>query len=279
VDWGTGAGRLACARVPGLALTREALVADLRALGVRLGQTLLVHASLSAVGWVDGGPATVVEALHDSVGNAGTVVMPAITPENSTTSRVYRERTAGLSPRQVAEYHALMPPFDRLLTPAIKAGIIAETLRTMPGAVRSDHPQSSFAAMGEHAASLMAGHQLTSHFGEESPLAGLYDLPDAAILLLGVGYEACSALHLAEYRYAISPPTQVYRCVVSVNGNRRWVRYRDVVLDDEDFRIIGRHAEKRIEGALGNVGGAECHLMPLRDVVDFATGWMARHRS
>jgi aminoglycoside 3-N-acetyltransferase len=279
VERGTSVSGLACARAAGLTHTREALAADLRALGVRLGQTLLVHASLRAVGWVDGGSATVVAALHESVGEAGTIVMPAITPENSTTSRAHRERTAGLTPRQLAEYRSRMPPFDPLLTPATEAGMIAETLRTTAGAVRSDHPQSSFTAIGERAATLMAGHRLTSHFGEESPLAGLYNMPDAAILLLGVEYDACSALHLAEYRYTARPPTQLYECVVSVNGSRRWARYRDVVLDDEEFRLIGYQAGKRIEFSFGYVGNAECRLVPLRPVVDFATGWMARHRS
>jgi aminoglycoside 3-N-acetyltransferase len=276
---GTDFSGLARARAPGLAYTRAALVADLRALGVRPGQTLLTHASLRAVGWVRGGAATVVAALHDSVGETGTIVMPAITPENSTTSRAHRERTAGLGPRQLAEFRARMPPFDPLLTPATEAGMIAEALRTTPGAVRSGHPQSSFAAIGERAAGLMAGHRLTSHFGEQSPLAGLYDVHDAAILLLGVGYEACSALHLAEYRYTGRPPTQVYECVVSVNGNPRWARYRDVVLDDEEFRLIGDEAEKKLESSFGYVGNAECRLMSLRPVVDFATDWMARHRS
>jgi aminoglycoside 3-N-acetyltransferase len=279
VNRGTELTGLARARVPGPACTREALVADLRALGVRLGQTLLVHASLRALGWVDGGPATVVAALHDSVGETGTIVMPAITPENSTTSRVHRERTAGLSPRELAEFRASMPPFDPLRTPATEAGMVAETLRTTPGAVRSGHPQSSFAAIGERAVSLMACHRLTSHFGEESPLASLYDLEDAAILMLGVGYEACSALHLAEYRYTARPVTQVYECVVSDNGSRRWARYRDVVLDDAEFRLIGGQAQENIEIAFGYVGNAKSQLMPLCRVVDFATAWMARYRS
>jgi aminoglycoside 3-N-acetyltransferase len=204
--------------------------------------------------------------------------MPTITPENSTTSRAYLQHTAGLSRRQVAEYRARMPAFDRQVTPAPQAGMIAEALRTMPGAVRSDHPQSSFAAIGARAGKLMADHHLTSHLGEESPLAGLYDLRDAAILMIGVGYESCSALHLAEYRYTDHPPRRFYECVISVGGKRRWTRYVDVVLDDEKFGLIGRHTEGRIELARGRVGNAECRLMPLRGVVDVATGWMASYR-
>ena len=279
MDRGTNFRGLARARAPGPTRTREALVADLRTLGVRPGQTLLVHASLSAIGWVDGGPATVVAALRDSVGETGTVVTPTITPENSTTSRAHLKLIAGKSAQEVEEYRAQMPAFDRQLTPAPGAGRIAEALRTTLGAVRSDHPQSSFAAIGARAARLMASHRLTSHLGEESPLACMYDLRDVAILMMGVGYEACSALHLAEYRYTDRPPKRDYECVVSIDGERGWTSYRDVILDDEEFRLIGWQAEKRVESACGCVGDAECRLVPLRDVVDFATDWMARYRS
>jgi aminoglycoside 3-N-acetyltransferase len=279
VDRGTDSCGLVRVRAPRMMITRESLVGDLRALGVRLGQTLLVHASLGAIGWVNGGPARVVEALHDSVGEAGTIVMPTTNEENSTTSRAHLKLIAGKTPQEIEEYRAQMPAFDRLLTSATGAGRIAEALRGMPGAVRSDHPQSSFAAIGPRAARLMAGHQLTSHLGEESPLAGIYALGDAAILMIGVGYEACSALHLAEYRYTDSPPTWVYECVVSIDGKPRWTDYRDVVLDDEEFGLIGWQVEKRIGGTRGYVGNAECRLMPLCDVVDLATDWMAGNRS
>jgi aminoglycoside 3-N-acetyltransferase len=246
VDRGTSFRGLAHASEPHVMRTREGLVRDLRALGVRSGQTLLVHASLRAIGWVDGGPAAVVAALRDSVGEAGTIVMPATTQENSTTSRAHLKLIARKSPREVEEYRARMPAFDKLLTPAPEAGKIAEALRTTLGAVRSDHPQSSFAAVGARAAGLMAGHELTSHLGEESPLGRLYDLKDAAVLMMGTGYESCSALHLGEYRYTDRPPKRDYECVVSFDGKPRWTNYRDVILDDEEFRLIGWQAEKRI---------------------------------
>jgi aminoglycoside 3-N-acetyltransferase len=275
---GTDFRGLDLARATRVTHTRESLVSDLRALGVREGQTLLVHASLSMIGWVDGGPSTVVAALHDSVGATGTIVMATTNEENSTTSRAHLRRVAGKSPREVREYRDRMPAFDRLLTPATGVGSIAEALRTTPGAVRSGHPQSSFAAIGARAAVLMAGHRLTSHLGEESPLGAIYEVGDAAILMVGVGYAACSALHLAEYRYTSRPPTRVYKCVVSTDGERHWTDYRDVVLDDEEFGLIGRRACEMLGCINGLVGAADCRLMPMGDIVDFATGWMARHR-
>ena len=74
---------------------RNRLVADLRALGVREARPLLVHASLSHIGHVRGGAETVIDALLEVLGPDGTLVTGAGTPENSTTSRAFQQRTAG----------------------------------------------------------------------------------------------------------------------------------------------------------------------------------------
>jgi aminoglycoside 3-N-acetyltransferase len=272
------------------------LVGELCALGVRAGQTLLVHASLSRLGWVDGGAATVVAALREAVGAtgnaavgaAGNVVVCTGTEENSTTSRAHLARMAGLTPEQVAQFRNRMPAFDRERTPT-GSGRIAEELRTTPGAVRSGHPQSSFAALGPQAAELMDGHALNSHHGQRSPLGRMYALAaggrlDAAVLMLGVGYRACAALHLAEYRYprqqpASYPPARTYSCVTTVSGRRRWTVYRDAVLDDSDFEKIGERLDKEIVEHQGYVGEASSRLMPFCAVVDRAAKWMIEYRS
>src|SRR5262249_8511303 len=150
-----------------------------------------------------------------------------------------------------------MPPFDRLATPATGAGRIAEEVRITLGAVRSAHPQSSFAAIGPHARSLMKGHRIDCHLGEQSPLGKLY-AADAWVLLLGVGYSSCTALHLAEYRYVPSPPQRTYRCVVRYRGRRTWRQYRDVILDDSDFEAIGELLDKNVDMNRSYVGNAEC---------------------
>lgn len=266
-------------------ITRERLVADLRALGVRPGQTLLVHASLSQIGRgpvkrgsgrVEDGARGVVAALTDVLGAEGTLVTGAGTPENSLTSRSFREQTKGLRSWHVAGFLEEMVAFDPRATPT-SAGAVAEALRTTPGAERSDHPQSSFAAVGRDARELMAGHQPTCHLGEDSPLAKLYER-DASILLLGVGYQSCTALHLAEYRYTKNPPMREYACLVMEEGIRRWMRYKDVVLDDAEFENIGKSLEDKITVPIGTVGKAPSRLLRLRCVVDFAVDWLRAHR-
>lgn len=258
-------------------VTRERIIRDLFLLGVKSGQTLLVNSSLRSFGWVDGGAATVVAALQEAVGVGGNVVTPTGTEENSLTSRAHRARIAGMSSAEVKAYRSEMPPFDRETTPS-GMGAIGEALRTTVGAVRSAHPQSSFAAVGPEADWLMADHEIESHLGEGSPLARLYKL-DALVLMLGVGHHAHTALHLAEYRYRELPPMRTYVCVTQVGGRRRWIAYRDVVLDDSDFECLGSYLDNARVGDRGYVGSAECRLLSLRQAVDFAATWMAAHRS
>jgi aminoglycoside 3-N-acetyltransferase len=257
-------------------VTRERLVRDLRELGIEPGQTLLVNASLRSIGWVEGGAPAVVAALRELVGPAGNLVVPVGTEENSNFSRAQRDVIAGMTWDELRAYRKLMPAFDKHTTPS-GMGAIAEALRTTVGAVRSDHPQSSFAAIGPKASLLMADHQLESHLGEQSPLAKLYDR-HAQVLMIGVGYGYCTAMHLAEYRYTDSPPRQTYTCVVTTDGKRGWIGYHDVVLADNDFEEIGKSLAEEIAVREGYAGQAECRLMPVRDTVDFAVKWMAKYR-
>jgi aminoglycoside 3-N-acetyltransferase len=258
-------------------LTRESLTAGLRSLGVRTGEVLLVHASMRSLGQVRGGTAAAVAALRDAVGPDGTIAVATATAGNSDTSRLYLARTAGLTAEQVRRYQDAMPPFDPATTPSEAMGRVAEQIRITPGAVRSAHPQSSFAALGPAAHKLMDGHAIDCHLGESSPLARMYEL-DASILLLGVGYEACAAFHLAEYRYVDSPPTRRYRCVITVAGRASWHEYRDVVLDDSDLGDLGADFDRTGIAIRGYIGQAECRLAPMTSTVDFAAEWLRQHR-
>ncbi|MFF4114388.1 aminoglycoside N(3)-acetyltransferase [Streptomyces sp. NPDC001714] len=243
----------------------------LRSLGVRRGGVLMVHASLSGTGVA---PELVRDALLAALGPAGTLVVPAFTPENSDTSRAYREAVAGLSEAEAAAYRGAMPPFEPEATGCPTMGALAECVRSTHGAVRSAHPQTSFAGLGPGAAKLLRRHPLRSHLGRLSPMARLY-AADAQILLLRVGFEVCSAFHYAEYLTRPRPPRRTYRCVVGDKGN--WVEYRDLALDDSDFGEIGARLPRRMlaESAWASRAVVLCGI---RDVVDHAKGQMSRYR-
>lgn len=257
----------------------ERLAGALSALGVRPGDVLLVHASLRSVGPVAGGPGAALAALRRAVGREGTVVVPSFTPENSDTSPHYRARVRGLDARAREAVRSSMPPFDPVLTPAPSMGVLAEAVRTAVGARRSGHPQTSFAALGPRAAELLAGHRPDCHLGEDSPLARLYEA-DAGILLLGTGFDTCTAFHLGEYRRP-GPPLRRYRCVVAPRGVRQWWEYEDVALDDGDFAALGAAFEESARPGdvmTALIGAAPCRRVRLRAAVDFATEWLTDHR-
>ena len=176
------------------------LTADLRALGLRPGSTVCVHSSLAAIGWVAGGAQAVILALLAVLGPEGTLVMPAHSGDLSD--------PAGWSNPPVPEswwqtIREERPPFDPRTTPTHGLGRIAELFRTWPSAVRSDHPLASFAACGPHAARITAGHRVEDELGDTSPLGRIYEL-DGDVLLLGVGHDRNTSLHLAEARAGIA---------------------------------------------------------------------------
>jgi aminoglycoside 3-N-acetyltransferase len=254
--------------------TRASLAGDLRRLGVESGDVVLVHSSLSSLGWVCGGAVAVVQALLDAVGPGGTVAVPTQTGDNSDPEHWQRPPV----PRSwwpVIREH--MPAFDPAVTPSRGMGVIPEVVRTWPGAVRSDHPHTSFAALGPAAAELMAGHRLDSELGEESPLAAL-ERADAKVLLLGTRYGTCTAFHLAEYRLP-DPPLFEHGAAVRTAAGRRWVTYTDVSTDSDDFPDLGAAFELTAPVHTGRVGDADSRLFRVRPAIEFAVAWLAENRA
>jgi aminoglycoside 3-N-acetyltransferase len=253
--------------------TAESLAKDLAAIGVEPGMTLLVHASLSALGWVSGGVLTVIEALARAVRPNGTIVMPAFSPD-------YSEPSFWTNPPVPEAWwqtiRDTMPPFDPDATPTRWIGAIPECFRKLRGVQRSAHPSASFAARGPDARRIVAGHRLDFCLGETSPVARCYDLR-AHVLLLGVGHKNNSSLHLAEYRARYVGKREIEQgAPVLRRGVRVWASYKDLDLRADDFVAIGKAYGGRERH--GRVGCAEARLLPQREVVDFGVDWMERNR-
>ncbi|MBL1101111.1 aminoglycoside N(3)-acetyltransferase [Streptomyces coffeae] len=252
--------------------TRDSLAVELRDLGLRPGETLLVHSSLSALGWVCGGAGTVVQALLDVLGPDGTLVVPTHSGDNSDPGGWCNPP---VPESWWAEIRASMPGYDPRTTPTYGVGRIPETLRTWPGALRSAHPQTSFAALGARASAIVDGHALDCRLGERSPLARLEEAA-ARILLLGAGFDSCTAFHLAEYR--IPAPRADNSFAVMTPRGRRWHTVRDTSITEERFADLGADFARERPVIRGRVGAADVRLFALPDAVAYAETWLAEHR-
>ena len=245
--------------------TFESLRADLAALGVAAGSTLMVHSSLSRVGYVVGGAATLIRALLDVLTPAGTLVMPAETPCCGDPSSWNDPRVRSEWFDTIREH---LPVFDARTAPTTM-GALAEAFRTYPGTRRSDHPLVSVCANGAQAERIVARHSLEYCEGRGTPFEQLYELK-AFVLLLGVGFDRCTTLHYAE---SLTPQrrTGVSRYPLIVDGQRQWVVKPDMASDrDGHFPEVGRRFRETGQLRSGHVGGAASLLFANRDLVDFA---------
>jgi aminoglycoside 3-N-acetyltransferase len=158
---------------------RNTLARELRELGLREGDAVLVHSSLSGLGWVEGGADAVIGALVDAVGERGTVLFPTLTGSE-----------------QDGPDH---PPEIGLESTPCWTGAIPEAARRRPDAIRSVHPTHSVTAIGARAEKLTSGHENSSTpCDRHSPYVRLVEEGGKILLLGGVTHESNTTLHALE---------------------------------------------------------------------------------
>ena len=224
-------------------VTRTQLVAQLHAVGVRPGDVLLVHTSFRAVRPVEGGPEGLIDALLAALGPDGTLVMPAWTGSDD-------------------------QPFDPATTPAAPdLGVVADRFWRRGGVLRSGHPFAC-ASIGPHAATIVGDPLPLPPHIPASPVGRVHEL-DGRVLLLGVGHDADTTLHLAELMAGV-PYRVPNHCTVVEDGRPRRIDYGEndhcctrFALADEWLRGAGLQAE-------GRVGHAHARSARARDIVGTA---------
>jgi aminoglycoside 3-N-acetyltransferase len=215
------------------------LTAQLEELGVRTGGVLLVHTSFSRIGPVENGPLGLIGALQAALGATGTLVMASMTEDDD-------------------------HPFDPRTTSCLGMGVVAETFWRMPGVLRSDSPHA-FAAVGPDAARITAAHPLDLPHGLNSPVGRVFDL-DGQVLLLGVGHDANTTIHLAESLAGVR-----YRRPKSVTileaGIPTRYRYNEIDHCCANFNLVDQWLDADGRQRRGRVGHGEARLTRSRDVV------------
>jgi aminoglycoside 3-N-acetyltransferase len=216
--------------------------AQLLTLGVRRGGVLLVHTSFSSVAPVEGGPKGLIDALCTVLGPTGTVVMPSSTSDDD-------------------------HPFDPQSTPCRHLGVVADTFWRLPGVLRSDSPHA-FAARGPRAQAILAPHPPDVPHPLDSPVGRVHEL-DGQVLLLGVGHDSDTTVHLAEnlagVRYRRPKHVTVVRDGIPIR-----VEYGEVDHCCERFVLLDAWLDREQRQAHGRIGRAAARLARSRDIVDVA---------
>ncbi|MEU9193261.1 aminoglycoside N(3)-acetyltransferase [Streptomyces hundungensis] len=230
---------------------------------MRAGSVLIVHASLSAFGTVEGGADTVVGALLDCLTPTGTLAVPTFTPE---VSDPHPQVEQPISDKVMAARDEVPLFHDALPSPmgAVPAAVLAH-----PDRLRGSHPQASVAAIGPLAHRITHQQPLAYALGPGSPFDALHEL-DADILLLGVGHNRNSFLHYAETRVP-HHRRKLRRFPYLVDGQRVWVEAHDVGDDNGTyFPRVGAEFAATGQVRSRTIGRAECRLMNSRALVRFA---------
>lgn len=259
--------------------TTRTFIADFERIGLRAGQTIIMHSSMKALGgFVVGGPPAVIDALMHVLTPDGTLVMPAFS-NNNTDPAPWKHPPVPEAWWEIIR--AEWPPYRPELTPTRQMGIIVECFRTYLGVLRSSHPASSFVAWGKNAHYVIDDQPLDNYFGPNSPLDRVYEL-DGYVLLLGVGHANNTSLHRAEYlaEWPGKGPPEVTSSAILRDGKRARVTYSDISISDDDFPALGAAYEAETNAVtIDTIGKATVRFMRQRPLIDFAVKWMSANRS
>ncbi|MBS7633656.1 aminoglycoside 3-N-acetyltransferase [Candidatus Bathyarchaeota archaeon] len=259
-------------------ITKSRLIADLKKLGVKPADTIMLHASVKAIGWIVGGPDIVIQALLDVLGHDGTLMMYAAWEEDG--PYILKE----LPEEWQKAYFQECPPFDPTSSRANRGwSILTEYLRTWQGASRSGNPEASCVAVGAKAAWLTENHPLQYGYGPGSPLAKLCEAK-GRVLLLGAPLDTITLMHYAEHLAKVPNKRIVrYKIPLLQEGKRVWVDVEEFdtcgnVLPDahEYFEVIPREFISSGKACSGKVGNAASYLFDANELVKFTVQWLER---
>jgi aminoglycoside N3'-acetyltransferase len=261
----------------------DAVLRDLRALGVGVGDVVMPHVSLRAIGPVRGGAEALVEVLDRAVGPDGSVLMTlgALDDWGWVNDEPEERR---------AELLAGSPPFDAATTRADPdVGVFAEVFRITPGTLVSDHPEGRFGARGRLAAAFTTDVPWDHYYGPGSPL-DRFVAAGGRVLRLGADDDTATLIHLAEnlaplaakrhvrrHRVVHGPDGPVVRTVDCLDDSDGIASYEGVAADEDEFAVILAAYLATGRAATGTVGDAAAELIDGGDLVRFAVDWIVAH--
>jgi aminoglycoside 3-N-acetyltransferase len=238
-------------------VNKEEIKAGLRKLGLKRGDSVGVHSSLKSFGRVEGGADAVIDALLETVGEDGNIVMSTHSANLVEVQRTPEEIAMGVS------WLFKISPYDPQKTP-VRTGTIPETFRKRNGVIRGSHPSNSVAALGPRARELSEGwHKLLEL--------------DGYILLIGVGLDRCTAMHLAEKRMRF--PERILKKITPP----KWLleKYPEGEWEWDfgpypDFAKLTKPCLERGIMKTVTVGESTVRLVRLRDLIDLYVEYLEK---
>ncbi len=229
-----------------MSVVRSDVIRSLESMGLKAGDRVMVHSSLSSMGHVEGGAPTVLQAFLDVLGAAGTLMVPTFT-------------------------HSGCQYYDPLLTPSLN-GAITEAARSLPGAIRSLHPTHAVTVVGPDAEDLVEDDLDRGALGRDSALDRLIK-KGGHVFLLGVDHRANSSIHIGEdyagddRQASISPD---HPKVVVLNHPQRGeeeVTLTEMMGSTIAFDRMEEVLRSRDQVVEGKIGEATCQLMKGEDII------------
>lgn len=249
-----------------MAHSAASLAADLRALGVRRGDTVFVHSSLGSVGST---AAELLAAFDDVLGPRGLLLLPNFHLLATTAERMAKWDVAS-SPSTV--------------------GFFTEFARTAPGTWRSDSYSHSVAARGERAREYVSHHlgrdgcrspwdqehtRWGRTFGDGAPMLRAYADEGSKLIMLGALYDSSTYLHVAECLLW----RKMLACLPLAAADQARLTAQELRENHAPFPAIDRPAlggwwegAAGVKRTLGAVGDAESRLCGIREYVDACMG-------
>lgn len=251
-------------------VTKEDIKRGLQRLGLKEGDIVIVHSSLSSFGFVDGGAETVVDALLETVGKEGTVVMPTYSINRRKVRRSKKEITWGVT------WKYKITSYDPKRTPCW-TGAIPEAFRKRKNAERSLNPTHSIAAIGAKAKEIVDAAKENADQGFKKVLGF-----NGYVLLIGVGLNVCSAMHLAEEQVQlpkhilekIRPPQEL---IAKYGRDLGWPHWDIGFGPYPDFAKMEEPCEKHGIMKTTKIGRSEVKLLRLKELIELYAEYLRKN--
>ena len=240
--------------------TKKDLIDIFYKLGLRSNIHVMVHSSLSSLGYVVNGAEDVIGALLEVIGKNGTLMMPAHTGQLTDPADW---KNPSIEPDQINIVRENLKPFWKY-TPIRNRGIIPETFLTYISIRRSKHPLNSVIAQGFYADYFTREHLLHESEGLKSPIGKFYN-SRGYILLLGVTLARCTAIHLAEFIADV--PYLKQSNVKVLTGANEFTRLEKYPSNSEYFDKVRKDAPDLF--TVLPFRNSELIFFPIHPVVDF----------